>query len=65
MRKTSFEVRSSTFTAAYSSALPAVCTTPGTTPKAFGGCPSCAQAPHPDLRSLGSAGKDAPPSVYA
>eukprot|EP00972_Heterocapsa_arctica_P083312 12275847-Heterocapsa_arctica.AAC.1 len=32
MRKTSFDMRSNTFTAAYSSARPAVCSTPGTTP---------------------------------
>eukprot|EP00972_Heterocapsa_arctica_P046455 6854201-Heterocapsa_arctica.AAC.1 len=63
MRKTSFDVLSSTFTAEYSSALPAVCSTPGTTPKELSGCPSLTQTPHPDLRSLGSAGKDAPPSV--
>eukprot|EP00972_Heterocapsa_arctica_P018717 2769022-Heterocapsa_arctica.AAC.1 len=64
-RRTSPEVRSSTLTAAYSSARPAVCSTPGTTPKEFRGCPSCTQMPQPDLRSLGSAGKEAPPSVYA
>eukprot|EP00972_Heterocapsa_arctica_P032231 4750222-Heterocapsa_arctica.AAC.1 len=52
MRRTSFEVRSNTLTAAYSSARPAVCSTPGTTPNEFRRCPSCTQIPQPDLRSL-------------
>eukprot|EP00972_Heterocapsa_arctica_P050212 7385012-Heterocapsa_arctica.AAC.1 len=60
---TSDEVLSRTLTAAYSSALPAVCSGPGTTPKLFSGCPSCAQTRHPDLRILWCAGWAAPQSV--
>eukprot|EP00972_Heterocapsa_arctica_P023424 3451449-Heterocapsa_arctica.AAC.1 len=65
VRKTSCAVLSSTFTAAYRSALPAVCSMPGTTPNVFNGWPSATQMPQPDLRILGSAGCAAPPSVYA
>eukprot|EP00972_Heterocapsa_arctica_P009304 1369769-Heterocapsa_arctica.AAC.1 len=62
-KKTSPDVLSRTLTAAYSSALLAVCSIPGTTPKQLSSCPSETHIPQPDLLSLWSAGKRAPPPV--
>eukprot|EP00972_Heterocapsa_arctica_P074852 11045964-Heterocapsa_arctica.AAC.1 len=62
-RNTSWVVLSKTLTAAYSSALPAVCSMPGTTPQLLSGCPSATHMPQPALSNLGSAGYDAPPSA--
>eukprot|EP00972_Heterocapsa_arctica_P066172 9761777-Heterocapsa_arctica.AAC.1 len=52
IKYTSEVVRSNTLTAAFSSALPAVCSGPGTTPWLLRGCPSCTQMPQPDLLLL-------------